>query len=400
MKLLEYEAKDLFRARGIPTAPTGGVIKKAAQINGALKRAGRGPWVLKAQVLVGGRGKAGGVQIAKTPKEAREKAKFILGLKLVTHQSHGQAVPVKELLIDRAVDIEREMYVSVAMDRAKACPIVIASAEGGMEIEELAKTRPEAILKLPIDPGVGLLDYQARSLAFKMKVPAPLLGTFVKFAKSLVKLYLDMDASLVEVNPLVVTKKGELLALDGKVLIEDNALYRHPEFAKRGDLEASALEKEAKKVGLNFIALDGDIGCLVNGAGLAMATMDSVKLAGGSPANFLDVGGGANAEQVTRAFQIILKDAKVRAILVNIFGGIMKCTTIAEGVLAAAKRVKLKVPLVVRLEGTKVEEGKEILAKSGLAMIQADSLWDAAQKAVRAAKSVDANGAKRMAVAS
>lgn len=386
MKLLEHEAKDLFRERNITVSRSGGVIRSVAGLNAALKRAGKGPWVLKAQVLAGGRGKAGGIKIVKTPTEARAKAKDMIGMKLATHQTHGQAIIVKEILIEGAADIAREMYFSIAIDRRHACPVVIASAEGGVEIEELAKTRPESILREVINPLRGLEDFQARRLSFALNIAPDKMGDFVRMAKTLVRLFLDLDASIVEVNPLIVTKKGDLLALDAKIVTDDNALFRHKELAGRPDIEASVAEREAKEVGISFVGLDGSIGCLVNGAGLAMATMDMVKLAGGEPANFLDVGGGANAEQVRRAFQIILKDSNVKAVLVNIFGGIMKCSTIAEGILGALKKIKLDVPLVVRLEGTEVEQGKKMLAQSGLKLIQADSLWDAAQKAVAAVR--------------
>ncbi len=397
MKLLEHEAKDIFRAKGIPVPPTGGAIRDLKQLSGALKRAGKGPWVIKAQVLAGGRGKAGGVKLAKNPAEAKAVAKAILGMTLVSPQTGPKGVLVREILVDKATDIDRELYLSIVLDRKEARPAIIASAEGGVEIEKLAHERPEAILREPIDPIRGIEDYQARRIGFALKLKPEQIQPFVKMVKLLARVFIENDANMVEVNPLVVTKKGELIALDAKMATDDNAFYRHPEFAKREDLEATALDKEAKKVGINYIELDGDIGCLVNGAGLAMATMDTVSLAGGSPANFLDVGGGANADQVTRAFQIILKDKAVKAVLVNIFGGIMKCTTIAEGVIAATKRVGLKLPLIVRLEGTQVEEGKALLDKSGIKLIQADSLWDAAQKAVAAVKSLpqESNGAAK-----
>lgn len=385
MKFLEYEAKEIFKSYGIAVPPTGGVIKTVAQLPAALKRAGKGPWVLKAQVLAGGRGKAGGIKIVKTHAEAKTAAKAMLGMKLVTHQTHGQALTVKEILVDKASDIVREIYISVAMDRKEACPTVIASAEGGMSIEELAKTKPELIIKEPVDPASGLSDFQARKLAFALRIPPDKLRDFVCFAKNLAKVFLDCDASLVEVNPLIITKKGDLVALDAKVVTDDNALFRHKDLQKKPDHESTPIEKEAKKVGISYIGLDGSIGCMVNGAGLAMATLDTVNLAGGQPANFLDVGGGATAEQVTKAFQIILKDPKVKAVLVNIFGGIMKCDVIATGIVTATKKVKLSVPLVVRLEGTRVAEGKAILKDSGIKIQQAESLWDAAQKAVAAA---------------
>ncbi len=384
MKLLEHEAKAIFRARGIPVPPTGGVIDAPARLVSALKRAGKGPWVLKAQVLAGGRGKAGGVKLAKTPAEAKAAAKAILGMTLVSPQTGPEGVKVREVLVDKATDIARELYLSVVLDRREGRPVVIASAEGGVEIEALAHSRPEAILREAVDPVSGIEDFQSRRLAFKLRLGPELVGPFVRMLRDLVGVFLECDASLVEVNPLVVTKRGGLVALDAKMTLDDNAAFRHKDLALQ-DHESSALEREAKKVGISYIGLDGNIGCMVNGAGLAMGTMDIVSLAGGRPANFLDVGGGANAEQVTRAFRIILKDRRVKAVLVNIFGGIMKCTTIAEGVIAAVKAVGLKVPLVVRLEGTQVEEGKALLSKSGLPLIQADSLWDAAQKAVKAA---------------
>ncbi len=385
MKLLEHEAKELFARRGLPVPRTGGVIRSAAELPGALKRAGKGPWVLKAQVLAGGRGKAGGIKLAKTAAEARAAAKAILGLKLATHQTHGQSLIVKEVLVDQASQIDREIYLAVAVDRAAALPTMIASSEGGVEIEKLAAERPEAIHRVPFDPLAGLADHQARRLGFSLGVPPDQIAAFVRMAKSLARLFLDLDASLVEVNPLAATPKG-LVAIDGKIVTDDNALFRQAALSKRPDREASAVEREAKRVGISYIGLDGNIGCMVNGAGLAMATMDTVMLAGGRPANFLDVGGGATAEQVRRAFQILLKDPQVEAILVNIFGGIMKCDVIAEGILGALSQVKLKIPLVVRLEGTRVEQGKALLAKSRLKLEQASSLWEAAQKAVAAAK--------------
>jgi succinyl-CoA synthetase beta subunit len=384
MKLLEYEAKQIFARAGIPVPRTGGVIVKAAQLPAARRRAGKAPWVLKAQVLAGGRGKAGGVRLVKTPSEAREAAQAMIGMQIATHQTHGSALTVREVLVDQASKIAREIYLSVVMDRREACPVVIASAEGGMQIEELAKSKPEAILKEPVSPVRGIEPFQARRLAFRLAIPAEEVGSFVKLVTALVRLFIDLDASLVEVNPLILTGEGRLMALDGKIVVDDNALFRHPEFSERKDTEATDLEGEAKKVGINYIGLEGSIGCMVNGAGLAMGTMDTVALAGGMPANFLDVGGGATAAQVTAAFKIILKDPKVKAILVNIFGGIMRCDVIAQGVLEAVKKVKLSVPLVVRLEGTNVGEGKELLRKSGLKMTLADSLWDAAQKAVAA----------------
>ncbi|MBI3288722.1 MAG: ADP-forming succinate--CoA ligase subunit beta [Elusimicrobia bacterium] len=385
MKLLECEGKDFLKARGIPVPPNGGVITKPAQLAAALKRAGKAPWVLKAQVLAGGRGKAGGIKLAKTPKEALALAKAMIGMDLVTHQTHGQAIKVKELLIEGGVKIEREIYFSVVMDRKNACPTIIASAQGGMEIETLAAEHPEAIIRMPVDPSLGLRDFAARRLAFTLNVVPTHTAEFCRVAKALVKIFLDLDCSMLEINPLILTPTG-VMALDAKISTDDNALFRQAELAQKTDHEASSLELEAKKADISYIGLDGTIGCMVNGAGLAMGTMDTIALAGGSPANFLDVGGGANEARVTKALQIILKDKKVRAILINIFGGIVKCDMIAAGVVGALKKVKLKVPLVVRLQGTNVEAGKDILAKSGIPIIQADDLWMAAQKAVLAAK--------------
>ena len=385
MKLLEYEGKEIFEKYGLPLLKRIGVLKIGDNPE-RLKFDGTGPWVIKAQVLAGGRGKAGGVKIANTADTAREMAQKMLGMQLVTHQTQGRALTVEEVLVEEASDIAREIYISVVLDRKEGVPVVIASAEGGMSIEELAKTRPELILKTPVDPYSGLLDFQARQLAFDLKIPAGVFREFTDLAKSLVRLFIEQDASLVEINPLAITRAGKLVAIDSKIVTDDNALFRHKALASKPDHEASEIEKEAKAIGINYIGLDGDIGCMVNGAGLAMATLDTVKLAGGSAANFLDVGGGATVEQITKAFQIILKDAKVKAILINIFGGIMKCDNIAAGVVEASKKVKIGVPLVVRLEGTNVEQGREILAASGIKIEQADSLWEAAQKAVSAVR--------------
>ena len=385
MKLLEHEAKDILKARGIPVPPYGGVMKTTAGVAAALKRAGKAPWVIKAQVLAGGRGKAGGIKLAKTPKEAAALAKAMIGMDLITHQTHGQALKVKEIMIEGGVKIERELYFSVVMDRKSAGPMIIASAQGGMEIETLAAEHPEALIRMGVDPNTGLRDFAARRLAFALEIPNDRVGEFCRVAKALVKAFIDLDCSMLEINPLILTPKG-VMALDAKVSTDANASFRHPELAKLTDHEATALELEAKAADISYVGLDGTIGCMVNGAGLAMGTMDTIALAGGSPGNFLDVGGGANEERVTKALKIILKDKKVKAILINIFGGIVKCDMIAAGVVAALKKIKLKVPLVVRLQGTNVEAGREILAKSGISIIVADELWDAAQKAVAAAK--------------
>jgi succinyl-CoA synthetase beta subunit len=384
MKLLEYEGKEIFERYGIPVLKRFGVLR-IGDSQEALRVDGPGPWVVKAQVLAGGRGKAGGVKIARTAAEARELAGAMLGMKMVTHQTQGKAITVEEVLVEEACELEREIYISVVMDRKNSCPAVIASAEGGMSIEELAHDHPEKIVRLQADAESGLLDFQARQLAFLLNIPKKNFREFAEFAKKLVKLFVENDASLVEVNPLAISADGRLLAIDSKIVTDDNALFRHKDQAAKPDHEATEIEREAKAIGINYIGLYGNIGCMVNGAGLAMATLDTVKMAGGDAANFLDVGGGASVEQITKAFQIILKDPKVKAILVNIFGGIMKCDNIAAGVVEASKKVKIGVPLVVRLEGTNVKEGKAILARSGLELQQADSLWEAAQKAVAAA---------------
>jgi len=385
MKLLEYEGKEIFERYGIPMLPRCGVIKIGDSTD-SLNIDGSGPWVVKAQVLAGGRGKAGGVKLAKTQTEARELAGKMLGMKIVTHQTQGKALTVEEVLVEHATAIDREIYISVVLDRRAAGPAIIASAEGGMSIEDLARTQPEKIIRVAVDAETGLLDFQARQLAFDLKIPKNNFCEFTILARQLVKVFVETDASLVEINPLVISGDGRLLAIDSKIVTDDNALFRHKDQAAKPDHEASEIEKEAKAIGINYIGLDGDIGCMVNGAGLAMATLDTVKMAGGDAANFLDVGGGASVDQITKAFQIILKDPKVKAVLVNIFGGIMKCDNIAAGVVEASEKVGIKVPLIVRLEGTNVEEGKAILARSGLKLEQADSLWEAARKAVAAAR--------------
>lgn len=347
---------------------------------------GTGPWVVKAQVLAGGRGKAGGIKIAATEAELADFCKNMLGMEIATHQTHGQALKVKEVLVENATNIAREIYISVVLDRSKATPMLIACSQGGMSIEEFAKEKPELIVKMPVDIDAGLKDFQARQLAFALNIPGSVFPEFTKIARNLAKIFIESDASLVEINPLALTKEGGIIAIDAKIVIDDNAVFRQKLLASKPDHESSEIEKEAKEIGINYIGLDGNIGCMVNGAGLAMATLDTVKLAGGNAANFLDVGGGANVEQITKAFQIILKDKRVKAILVNIFGGIMKCDNIAQGIVEATGKIGLKTPLIVRLEGTRVKEGKEILKNSGLKIEQADSLWEAAQKAVRSSK--------------
>lgn len=384
MKLLEFESKDLFRSFGVPVPQTGGVIRKPEELPAALKKAGKAPWVIKAQVLAGGRGKAGGIKVVKTPEAAAEAVTTMLGKGLTTHQTSGQALKVEQILIDGGADIKKEFYVSFVIDRQAGGPAMIASAEGGVEIEKLAEERPEAILRQSFEP-TGLLDYQARQMAFGLGVSNDRINEFCGILKKLARVFLDKDCSMVEVNPLALTPEG-FIALDGKVVTDDSANFRQKDFAARVDIEASALELEANKAALSYVGLDGDIGCMVNGAGLAMGTMDTIKLAGGNPANFLDVGGGADEERVTKAFNIILGDKRVKAVLVNIFGGIVKCDMIAAGILGAIKNVSLKIPLIVRLEGTNVEAGRKLLTESGVSLIQADNLWTAAQKAVEAAK--------------
>jgi succinyl-CoA synthetase beta subunit len=384
MKLLEYEGKEIFEKYGIPVLPRFGVVKIGDSAD-SVKLDGPGPWIVKAQVLAGGRGKAGGVKLARTLEEAHTHIRNMLGMKISTHQTHGAELTVEEVLVEAACELEREIYISVVLDRKLAAPVIIASAEGGVSIEELAATKPECIVRIPVDPEAGLRDFQARELGFALRIPKANFRDFTALAKNLARVFLECDASLVEINPLSITKDGRLVAVDAKVVTDDNALFRHPDLAARPDRESSEIEKEAREIGINYIGLDGTIGCMVNGAGLAMATLDTVKLAGGSAANFLDVGGGATVDQITKAFRIILRDPKVKAVLVNIFGGIMKCDNIARGVVEATNNVKLQVPLVVRLEGTNVKEGKDILKNSGIRLEQADSLWEAAQKAVAAA---------------
>ncbi|MFN3399334.1 MAG: ADP-forming succinate--CoA ligase subunit beta [Ferrovibrio sp.] len=378
MRLQEYQGKELFRRVGIPVAD-GGVAFSAADAEEIARRLGS-PVVVKAQVLVGGRGKAGGIKLAQTPQEARAHAETILNMTIKGER-------VRKVLVTKAVEIEREFYLSVTIDRVAKKPIVIFSAEGGMEIEEVAASHPEKILKVAIDPATGMQPHHARSIAFGLGLEGKQIASATKFMLAMYEAFTALDASIVEINPLVVTGAGEMIALDAKMNFDDNALYRHKDVEDMRDPdEEDASELEAAKWSLNYVKLDGEIGCMVNGAGLAMATMDIIKLYGSEPANFLDVGGGATKERVTAAFKIILGDKNVKGILVNIFGGIMRCDIIAEGVVAAAREVKLAVPLVVRLEGTNVDLGKKIMAESGLPIISADNLADAAEKVVKAVK--------------
>lgn len=383
MKLHEHQAKEVFARYGIPV-PKGGVAFSLKEARQVAEELGEFPLVVKAQVHCGGRGKAGGVKLVRSLQELEQAVEGMLGKVLKTFQC-PDGKPVNRVWIERATAIDKEFYLSITLDRARSKPVLMASASGGMEIEEVAKENPEAIVVDEIDPALGLMPYQARKLAFKLGLPPK---EFSSLVLSLYRLYVDMDASLVEINPLVLDKEGRLIALDAKVEIDDNALFRHKDVEEMEDLtQISPLEVEAKKYGLNYIKLSGNIGCMVNGAGLAMATMDIIKLAGGEPANFLDVGGGANVEQIANAFRILMADEDVKAVFINIFGGILRCDRLAHGLVEAGKMVELSVPIVVRMEGTNVEEGKRILAESGMNFINAKDMWDGARKAVELANS-------------
>jgi succinyl-CoA synthetase beta subunit len=392
MNIHEYQAKELLQKFDVATT-RGRVVTTLDEAEQIARDLGDIDIVVKAQVHAGGRGKGsfkngfkGGVHVRKTPGEVRDVAAKMLGQILVTHQTGSSGRLVNKILVAESADIAREIYFAVLLDRATAAPLIVASTEGGVEIEAVAAKSPGKIIREPVNPLAGLQPYQARKLAKQLGFESSQLKNASKLFEGLYRTFIAYDCSMVEVNPLVVTKKGEVLALDAKFNFDDNAVYRHPEIgAMRDTAEEDPREVEASKHGLNYIGLDGNIACLVNGAGLAMATMDIIKFYGGEPANFLDVGGGATEEQVTEAFKILIADKKVEAILVNIFGGIMRCDVIAEGIINAAKTVKLSVPLVVRLEGTNVERGKQLLNESGIELIAADDLADAAQKAVRAA---------------
>jgi len=385
MKIHEYQAKAILARYGVPT-PRGEVAFTRDEARAVAERLRTPVMVVKAQIHAGGRGKGGGVKLARSMDEAAELAGRILGMTLVTHQTGPEGRVVKRLLIEEGLDIKRELYVSVLLDRSAALPVFMASAAGGMEIEEVAKERPEAILREHVNPAVGLQAYQARKLAFGLGLSAESVTLAVPFFQALYRASMETDASLVEINPCIVTGDGKLVALDAKMTFDDNALYRHKEIRELRDLdEEDPLEIAASKYGLNYIKLDGTVGCMVNGAGLAMATMDIIKLSGGAPANFLDVGGGANAEQIKNAFNILISDASVRAVFINIFGGILRCDVLASGVVAAARELNLKIPVVIRMEGTNVEEGKRIIQESGLGFSVADGMKDGAEKAVRAA---------------
>jgi succinyl-CoA synthetase beta subunit len=386
MKIHEYQGKEIFKEYGVPV-PRGILAITPQEAETAATTLGTKVVVVKAQIHAGGRGKGGGVKLAKSPAEAKDLAQKMLGMMLKTHQTGPEGQKVRKLYIEEGLDIARELYLGMTLDRATGRVTFMASTEGGVEIEEVAAKHPEKILREAVDPAVGFQDFQGRRMAFGLGLEGGSVNKFVSMCRALYKAYVETDASLVEVNPLVILKDGGVVALDAKVNFDENALYRHQDILGYRDIdEEDPAEAEAKKYDLAYISLDGNIGCMVNGAGLAMATMDTIKLVGGNPANFLDVGGGASKEKVTAAFKLILSDPEVKAVLVNIFGGIMKCDVIAEGVVAAAREIQLKVPVVVRLEGTNVQLGKEILAKSGLQLTPADNLRQAAEKAVAAAK--------------
>ncbi len=386
MNIHEYQAKSLLAKYGV-AVPRGHVAYTAGEAFAKAQELGGPVWVVKAQIHAGGRGKAGGVKVVKSAEEVKSTAAKMLGMTLVTHQTGPAGKEVKRVYVEEGCDIKRELYLGMLIDRATGRVTVMASTEGGMEIEEVAAKTPEKILKVAIDPATGMQPFHARKVAFGLGLEGKQINVAVKFMLAMYAAFVDLDASIVEINPLVVTGAGAVMALDAKMNFDDNALFRHADIeALRDQDEEDPSELEASRQGLNYIKLDGSIGCMVNGAGLAMATMDIIKLYGSAPANFLDVGGGATKERVTAAFKLILSDPNVEGILVNIFGGIMRCDVIAEGVVAAAREVSLHVPLVVRLEGTNVALGKKILADSGLPITSADNLADAAEKVVRAVK--------------
>jgi succinyl-CoA synthetase beta subunit len=385
MKIHEYQAKTILATHGVPV-PRGETLTDKSDAAAIAKRLGTSVVVVKAQIHAGGRGKGGGVKLARSPQDAEKLAGQMLGMTLVTHQTGPEGRVVGRVLIEEGLQMQRELYVSIVLDRAAGKPVIMASAAGGMDIEEVAASTPEKIAKVYVEPGVGIVPFEARQLGFAIGLDGAQVNKFVKVVTSLYDAYLATDASLLEINPLVVTAAGDLLALDAKMNFDDNALYRHADIKQLRDLaEEDPLEIEASKFNLNYIHLDGNIGCMVNGAGLAMATMDIIKLAGGEPANFLDVGGGANAEQIRNAFKILMSDKNVKAVLINIFGGILRCDVLAQGVIAAVKELGVPVPIVIRMEGTNVEEGKRLLRDSGMNFTTADSMDEAAKKVVQLA---------------
>jgi len=386
MNIHEYQAKQVLAKYGV-AVPKGGVAYTAEEAEKVARELGGPVWVVKAQIHAGGRGKGGGVKVVKTLDAVRGEAARMIGMNLVTHQTGPQGKEVKRVYVEQGCDIKRELYLAILVDRGSGRAVIIASTEGGMDIEEVAARTPERIIRIGVDPAAGLQGHHARRIAYALKLEGKQIGSAIKLIGGVWKAFNEADCSLLEINPLVVTGAGEVMALDAKINFDDNALFRHADLeALRDPDEEDPAELEAGRHGLNYIKLDGSIGCMVNGAGLAMATMDIIKLYGGAPANFLDVGGGASKERVTTAFKIILSDPNVEGILVNIFGGIMRCDVIAEGVVAAAKEVSLHVPLVVRLEGTNVALGKKILSESGLPIVAGDDLADAAEKIVKAVK--------------
>jgi len=388
MKIHEYQAKAILSKYGVavPRGEMAASREEAERVANDLFRAGASGVVVKAQIHAGGRGKGGGVKIAKSVEEASQLAEKMLGMQLVTHQTGPEGKKVQRLLIEETLPIASELYLGIVLDRTVSRPCFMASSAGGMEIEEVAAKDPNAIIKEYVDPAIGFQPFQARKLAFKLGLKPEFINPAVKFMMALYRAYEDTDSSLFEINPFITTTDGRVFALDAKVNFDDNALFRHPDLKDLRDItEEDALEVEASKYNLNYIKLDGNVGCMVNGAGLAMATMDIIKFAGGMPANFLDVGGGANSEQVTHAFEILLMDKNVKAVLINIFGGILRVDMLAQGVVDAAKKTKIQLPIVLRLEGTNVEQGREILAKSGLNFTVAETMKDAAEKVVAAA---------------
>ena len=384
MNLHEYQAKQLFARYGIPVT-RGEVATTPAQAAEAAARLGGELWVVKAQVHAGGRGKAGGVKLARTSDEVRAAAAEMLGARLITKQTGAAGLPINQVFVEAGSPIERELYLSMLVDRASERVAIMVSQDGGMDIEEVAQKTPERIVTVSINPAAGLQPYQARQLGFALGLDAPQIKQFIALTQNLYRLFDECDASLLEINPLIVNKNGDLVALDAKINIEDNALFRQPDLrAQRDPSQEDAMERSAAEHDLNYVSLDGNIACMVNGAGLAMATMDLIKLHGGEPANFLDVGGGATPDRVAAAFKLILSNASVKAILVNIFGGIVRCDDIAQGIIQAVREIAMTVPVIVRLEGTNVEQGKQLLAESGLDITAADDLTDAAKKAVSA----------------
>ena len=385
MKIHEYQAKAILARHGVPV-PRGEVAFNAAEAGEVARRLGGAVVVVKAQIHAGGRGKGGGVKLARSADEVERIARGMIGMTLKTRQTGPAGRVVSRVLVEEGLQMTRELYLSLLLDRAAGKPVMMASAAGGMDIEEVAASTPEKIVRVHIDPGVGIVPFEARQLGFAIGLDAPQVNKLVRLATALYDAFVATDASLVEINPLVVTASGDLLALDAKMAFDDNAMYRHPDIRDFRDLgEEDPLEIEASKFSLNYIHLDGTIGCMVNGAGLAMATMDIIKLAGGEPANFLDVGGGANAEQIRNAFKILMSDPKVKAVLINIFGGILRCDVLAQGVIAAVKELGVPVPIVIRMEGTNVDEGKRLLRDSGMKLTTADSMDEAAQKVVQLA---------------